>query len=98
MSRRHAAVVVGSRSAQTHSPHPIKPNTPKHPKKACILRRRLKRGLGASPDNLPELRIVLQDSLLAAEALVPPFLRAVARQGWMTDKIVVEAHRRRARW
>ncbi|KAI8471816.1 MAG: hypothetical protein J3K34DRAFT_224636 [Monoraphidium minutum] len=31
---------------------------------ACILRKRLKTGLPASPDNLPELRIVLHDTML----------------------------------
>jgi hypothetical protein len=65
---------------------------------ACILRKVLKSGVTLSPDNLPELRIVLHDSLLAAENLTPPFMRALARQGWQTEKIVVEAHRRRARW
>lgn len=41
---------------------------------------------------------MLHDTLLAAENLTPPFMRALARQGWQTEKIVVEAHRRRARW
>jgi hypothetical protein len=65
---------------------------------ACILRKCLKTGHSLSPDNLPELRIILHDTLLAAENLTPPFMRALARQGWQTEKIVVEAHRRRARW
>lgn len=65
---------------------------------ACILRKVLKTGHSISPDNLPELRIILHDTLLAAENLTPPFMRALARQGWQTEKIVVEAHRRRARW
>jgi hypothetical protein len=65
---------------------------------ACILRKCLKAGQPLSADNLPELRIVLHDTLLAAESLTPPFMRALARQGWQTEKIVVEAHRRRARW
>lgn len=65
---------------------------------ACILRKCLKTGQSLSPDNLPELRIILHDTLLAAENLTPPFMRALARQGWQTEKIVVEAHRRRARW
>jgi hypothetical protein len=65
---------------------------------ACILRKCLKTGQSLSPDNLPELRIILHDTLLASENLTPPFMRALARQGWQTEKIVVEAHRRRARW
>lgn len=65
---------------------------------ACILRKCLKAGVPMSHDNLPELRILLHDTLLAAENLTPPFMRALARQGWQTEKIVVEAHRRRARW
>ena len=68
------------------------------PLQACILRKCLKTGQSLSPDNLPELRIILHDTLLAAENLTPPFMRALARQGWQTEKIVVEAHRRRARW
>jgi hypothetical protein len=56
--------------------------------------------LGAltSPDNLPELRILLHDTLLTAEKLTGPFMRALARRSWQTEKIVVEAHRRRAKW
>lgn len=69
-----------------------------HTSQACILRKCLKTGQSLSPDNLPELRIILHDTLLAAENLTPPFMRALARQGWQTEKIVVEAHRRRARW
>lgn len=67
---------------------------------ACILRKCLKMGvfMPQPGDNLPELRIILHDTLLAAENLTPPFMRALARQGWQTEKIVVEAHRRRARW
>lgn len=65
---------------------------------ACILRKCLKTGQSLSPDNLPELRIILHDTLLASENLTPPFMRALARQGWQTEKIVVEANRRRARW
>jgi hypothetical protein len=33
-----------------------------------------------SHDNIPELRIILHDTLLAAENLTPPFMRALARQ------------------
>jgi hypothetical protein len=69
-----------------------------HYRQACILRKCLKTDQSLSPDNLPELRIILHDTLLAAENLTPPFMRALARQGWQTEKIVVEAHRRRARW
>ncbi|WIA40997.1 hypothetical protein OEZ86_004639 [Tetradesmus obliquus] len=65
---------------------------------ACILRKCIKAGVQLSHDNVHELRIILHDTLLAAEALTPPFMRALARQGWQTEKIVVEAHRRRARW
>eukprot|EP00877_Chromochloris_zofingiensis_P009142 jgi/Chrzof1/4481/Cz14g14240.t1 len=65
---------------------------------ACILRKRLKTGLQTPPENVAEMRIVLHDTLLAAEKLTPPLMRALARQGWQTEKIVVEAHRSRARW
>lgn len=65
---------------------------------ACILRKRLKTGLPASPANLPELRIVLHDTMLTAEKLTGPLMDALMRQGWQTEKIVVEAHRRRAAW
>jgi len=65
---------------------------------ACILRKRMKMRLPASSDNLPELRILLHDTLLTAEKLTPLFMKALSRQGWLTEKIVVEAHRRRARW
>ncbi|GBF87876.1 hypothetical protein Rsub_00588 [Raphidocelis subcapitata] len=65
---------------------------------ACILRKRLKTGLPASPDNLPELRIILHDTMLTAEKLTGPLMEALSRQGWQTEKIVVEAHRRRALW
>lgn len=65
---------------------------------ACILRKRLKTGLPASSDNLPELRIILHDTMLTAEKLTGPLMDALSRQGWQTEKIVVEAHRRRAQW
>ncbi|KAF6259213.1 vitamin B6 photo-protection and homoeostasis-domain-containing protein [Scenedesmus sp. NREL 46B-D3] len=65
---------------------------------ACILRKCIKAGVQLPHDNIPELRIILHDTLLAAENLTPPFMRALARQGWQTEKIVVEANRRRARW
>jgi hypothetical protein len=42
----------------TSTPH----TTPNH--QACILRKRLKTGLPASSDNLPELRIILHDTML----------------------------------
>ena len=58
----------------------------------------MKMRLPASSDNLPELRILLHDTLLTAEKLTPLFMKALSRQGWLTEKIVVEAHRRRARW
>lgn len=88
---RPAVSLVGC-TGQVTARHP--PNLPQ----ACILRKCLKTGHSLSPDNLPELRIILHDTLLAAENLTPPFMRALARQGWQTEKIVVEAHRRRARW
>ncbi len=66
---------------------------------ACILRLRLRAGLPIpGPEALPELRILLHDTLLTAEKLTSPLMRALSRQGWQTEKIVVEAHRRRARW
>lgn len=67
---------------------------------ACILRKRLKAGLpaDAAPASLPGLRIVLRDTMLTAEKLTGPLMGALARQGWQTEKIVVEAHRRRATW
>jgi hypothetical protein len=48
--------------------------------------------------NLAELRIVLHDTLLAAEKLTVPFTRALQQHGWLVDKIVVEAERRRCAW
>jgi hypothetical protein len=65
---------------------------------ACILRKRLRRGATVAPGDLAALRLVLHDTLLASKRLAPSFMRALERQGWTTDKIVVEAHRRRARW
>jgi hypothetical protein len=47
---------------------------------ACILRKCIKAGVQLSHDNIPELRIILHDTLLAAENLTPPFMRALARQ------------------
>ncbi len=41
---------------------------------------------------------VLQDSLLAAERLTTPFMAALSECGWRTEKVTVEAVRRRARW
>ena len=40
----------------------------------------------------------LQDTLLASERLTHPFMAALEECGWCTDKVVVEAVRRRARW
>jgi hypothetical protein len=44
------------------------------------LRKCIKAGVQLSHDNIPELRIILHDTLLAAENLTPPFMRALARQ------------------
>jgi hypothetical protein len=95
-----ASMAPGQRVAphETHKSTRHIPTRTRKPTQACILRKCLKMGQPISGDNLPELRIVLHDTLLAAENLTPPFMRALARQGWQTEKIVVEAHRRRARW
>ena len=42
----------------------VRASNPPPPRQACILRKRLKTGLPASPDNLPELRIILHDTML----------------------------------
>ncbi|GAX84178.1 hypothetical protein CEUSTIGMA_g11601.t1 [Chlamydomonas eustigma] len=69
---------------------------------ACLLRRRIKHDrckyLHGGEHSLTELRIALQDTLLAAERLTTPFMSALTERGWRTDKVVVEAVRRRARW
>jgi hypothetical protein len=41
---------------------------------------------------------VLLDTLLAAERLTTPFMRALQQHGWLVDKIVVEGKRRRCTW
>jgi hypothetical protein len=64
-----------------------------------VLRKRMLEGLEVPPPSDPAgLRILLHDSLLTAEKLTGPFWSALARRGWLMDKIVVEPHRRRARW
>lgn len=65
---------------------------------ACILRKRLKTGTSLELDSLAELRIILHDSLLTAEKLTNPYMLALSRRGWLTEKIVVEAERKRAVW
>lgn len=65
---------------------------------AAILRGRMKQGVRFHAGDLPELRIALQDSLLAAERLTTPFMAALNECGWRIEKVVVEAVRRRARW
>lgn len=53
---------------------------------------------GSSSKALTELRIVLQDTLQAAERMTSPFMRTMEAAGWRLEKIVVEADRRRAEW
>ncbi|KAG1675383.1 hypothetical protein FOA52_012302 [Chlamydomonas sp. UWO 241] len=65
---------------------------------ACILRTRTRQGVRLHAGEMAELRIALQDSLLAAERLTTPFMNALSECGWRTEKVVVEAVRRRARW
>lgn len=65
---------------------------------ACMLRKRLRAGHRVGMHNIAELRIVLHDTLLTAEKLTAPFMAALSRQGWSTEKIVVEAHKSRAHW
>jgi len=65
---------------------------------ACILRTRIRQGLRLHVGEMAELRIALQDSLLAAERLTTPFMNALSECDWRTEKVVVEAVRRRARW
>jgi hypothetical protein len=54
---------------------------------------------GDKPENLVDLRIALQDSLLAAERVTTPFLYALREAGW-SDQVLVEivSTKRRARW
>eukprot|EP00798_Chlamydomonas_sp_ICE-L_P028269 gene28268-31374_t len=65
---------------------------------ASILRRRMRDGEHLSFKELPELRIALQDTLLTAERLTAPFMTAISSRGWKTEKIVVEAEKRRGSW
>lgn len=59
-----AATPAGCITVRAHARTP--PATPPAPRRrqACILRKRLKTGLPASSDNLPELRIILHDTML----------------------------------
>ncbi|GIL77193.1 hypothetical protein Vretimale_3153 [Volvox reticuliferus] len=67
---------------------------------ACILRRRLRsdQPLPDPDEQIPELRLELQESLAAAERLTTIFMSTIEANGWTVAKVVVEAQRRRARW
>jgi hypothetical protein len=56
--------------------------------------------LARSPTKLKLQTAIQQTTHLrrTAEKLAGPLMDALARQGWQTEKIVVEAHRRRAVW
>ncbi|EFJ48789.1 hypothetical protein VOLCADRAFT_104618 [Volvox carteri f. nagariensis] len=67
---------------------------------ACILRRRIRNDqpLPDPDEQIPELRLELQESLAAAERLTTIFMSTIEANGWTVAKVVVEARRRRARW
>jgi len=63
LSSQRAIHRAASLTAPSRQPPLLATATTTHPK-ACILRKRLKTGLPASSDNLPELRIILHDTML----------------------------------
>ncbi|KAG2495233.1 hypothetical protein HYH03_006507 [Edaphochlamys debaryana] len=67
---------------------------------ACILRRRMRSGprLPDPSEQTAELRLELQESLVAAERLTTIFMSSLEAHGWTVAKVVVEARRRRAKW
>lgn len=47
---------------------------------------------------MAQLRIALQDTLLAAERLTTPFITCLSEHGWKMERLAVEAEKKRASW